>query len=267
MQNAETKTESEAAADRQAYDKINALNWSRLRLLEKSPTHFQLGFGDDSSGFALGTAAHMAVLEPERFASEYEVTSIRRDARTKAWQEAETDAVRRGVTLLIQSEYTKTVAIRDAVFANPRARELLTGGRPEVALTWKLGQFDCKGRADYISPSAIIDLKSTQCSAPKAFGYSVRKYGYLGQAAWYSDGCRLRTGKTRPFYFVAVESAPPHLVTVFRVTEAQLAEGREQYLELLGRLAYCQSRNWWGGYTESPEIDLELPRSSGWSEE
>lgn len=245
--------------DRTTYDAIEALNWSRLKLIERSPAHFKLGYGDDSAAFGLGTAVHMAILEPERFAKEYEVTSIRRDGRTAKWQEAETDAVRRGVTLMIKSEWDKTIAMRDSVRGNKRADALLSGGQPEVALTWNLGPFACKGRLDYRKPGAVIDLKSTQSASPKAFGYSVRKYGYLGQAAWYRDGEFLNSGEEKEFFFVAVESAPPYLVTVFRATDAQLAEGRNTYQDLLVKLDHCQRTGFWGGYSELDQVDLELP--------
>ncbi len=113
--------------------------------------------------------------------------------------------------------------------------------------------------ADYVGPAALVDLKTTQCASPKAFGASCLKYGYLGQAAWYTDGCERLTGIKRPFYFVAVESSAPYLVTVFRVTDAQLEIGREHYRRLLGKLDYCQKANFWGGYSESEESEIELP--------
>jgi hypothetical protein len=244
---------------RDQYDGINAVNWSRLRLLEKSPTHYRIGLGEDSSGFTLGTAAHMAILEPARFANEYVVTDIRRDARTRKWQEFEEECLKAGKQILIRSEYDRTIAIRDKVRENKRAMHYLSDGKPEQTLRWKLGDYDCKGRADYIGPRAIVDLKSTKCSEPRAFARSCRAYGYFGQAAWYSDGLTLSGLARRPFVFVAVESAPPHLVTVFTVPEHVLAEGREQYLGLMGKLDYCTKRNWWGGYVEAEEVALELP--------
>jgi hypothetical protein len=252
-----------ADVSRDSYDQLQRLNWSRLRLLERSPAHYRNGYGDDTASLKLGTAVHMAILEPARFEAEYVVTDIRRDKRTKAWTEFETAQTRAGKSILIRSEYNKTLAIRDAVRGNKRAADLLQGGKPEVTLQWEFEgegfRFECKGRADYIG-GAIVDLKSTQCSSPRAFSNSCAKYGYFGQAAWYSDGLFLATGERRPFYIVAVESAPPHIVTVFRMTDELLAHGREQYQTLLGKLDYCQTHDWWGGYTEAEETDLELPQ-------
>ena len=253
-------------SDRASYDALDALNWSRLRLLEKSPAHYVMGYGDDSSGFALGTATHMAILEPERFAAEYVVTDIRRDKRTKKWNDFEAEQLALGKTILIRSEYNDTIAMRDAVFAHPKAMSYLSGGASEQTLTWELGDYKCKGRADYIGPKAIVDLKSTKDCSPREFAKSCARYGYFGQAAWYSDGLRLSRGLSLPYVIVAVDSSPPHIVTVYRIPEHVIAAGREQYLTLLGRLDYCRRANFWGGYVEADEVDIEMPRWSGQQE-
>jgi hypothetical protein len=242
--------------DRQQYDALDRLNWSRLRLIGRSPAHFRQGYGDDSSSFALGTAAHMAILEPERFAAEYTIYPGRRAG--KAWEAFEAEHLAAGRQILNQREYDNALAIRDAVHRHAPAMRYLQGGAAEQTLTWSLGQFECKGRADYIG-AAIVDLKSTKDASPRSFATSCARYGYFGQAAWYSDGLYLSTGERKPFVIIAVESSPPHIVTVFRVTDAVLAAGRDQYMSLLGRLDYCQKSGFWGGYVEQDEIDLEVP--------
>lgn len=261
-----------AEVHRDDYDRNPRLNWSRLRLLERSPAHYKAGYGDESDSLRLGTAVHMAVLEPARYAKEY-VVYPGKVRRGKEWDAFETDAVRRGLTVVSRSEQAKTLATRDAVLANRRAMEYLTGGKPEVTFEWEIGagdlRFECKARADYDGPLGLVDLKSTQCAAPKAFAHSVLKYGYDGQAAWYRDGKQRdpRYGQRSPFTIIAVESAPPHLVTVFRMPKAVLERGQERYETLLAKLHDCQTRNYWGGYVEADEVDLELPPVGGWMEE
>lgn len=254
-----------AAVHRDAYDQINRLNWSKLRLLEKSPAHFKHGFGDESDSLKLGTAIHMAILEPERFESTY-VVFPGKVRRGKQWEEFEREQTRAGKLVVSATEYGKALATRNAVHRNKRAMAYLSGGQPEVTLEWEIAgdgfRFECKGRADYIG-DAIVDLKSTQCASPRAFAASAAKYGYFGQAAWYSDGAALALKQRKPFVIIAVESNAPHVVTVFRVPEAAIEHGRQQYSRLLGTLDYCQKRNFWGGYTEAEEIDLEVPEWHG----
>lgn len=254
---------------REHYDALTNLNWSRLKLLEKSPAHFKYGFGDDSSGFALGTAAHTAVLEPERFEAEYVVYPGRRAG--KVWDAFEEEQLAIGKSILNQKEYDSTLQIRNAVHSNPRAMEYLTDGASEQTLTWTLtaGEtvFECKGRADYVGPRAIVDLKSTKDCSPRAFSRACQNYGYFGQAAWYSDGLYLSRGQRLPFKIIAVESTAPFLVTVFNVTPAVIAHGRDQYMTLLGKLDYCERTGFWGGYSEAEELDIEIPRWSGQQEQ
>lgn len=242
---------------RAEYDATKAINWSRLRLIGKSPAHFAHGVGEDSSGFELGTASHACTLELEKFASDF-VVYPGKVRRGKAWEAFEAEAIRAGRTVLKQSDYNEAQAIRKAIFDNPRAAKLLSGGRAEFSMVWKLGDFLCKGRGDYLS-EAIVDLKTTKDASPRAFAAACAKYGYFGQGAFYSDGYKILTGQRLPYYIVAVESGAPHVVQVYRLSEASLAKGRDQYLSLLGKLDYCTRNNFWGGYSDQPEMDLEAP--------
>lgn len=59
-----------------AYDDIEALNWSSLKLMHTSPLLYryrQTVPREDSAALRLGRAIHCAVLEPERWASAYTV--------------------------------------------------------------------------------------------------------------------------------------------------------------------------------------------------
>jgi hypothetical protein len=264
---------SDAAADdetpvpevaRDAYDQIEAENYSRLKLLEKSPAHYKAGYGEATDALKLGIACHMAILEPAKFEAEY-VVYPGKVRRGKEWEAFEQNAIRHGKTVVSRSEKAKTIGIRDAVHANKRAMEYLSGGKPEVTLQWEIAHFKCKGRADYVG-AAVVDVKSTQCSSPAAFAQSFLKYGYDMQAAWYSDGLRLSTGEDLPFKIIAVESSPPHMVTVFDIPKAIIAQGRERYLTLLGKLDWCRKTGVWGGYTETEEVELELPSRGGWTQ-
>lgn len=254
--------------DRAEYDALPALNWSRLKLLERSPAHFRAGWTGDSSGFALGTAAHAAILEPARFAAEF-VVYPGKVRRGKEWDAFEAEALAAGQTCLSRSEHADAQQIGASVRSHLKASSYLdlNRGKSEVALVWQLGEFQCKGRADYVSEAVLTDLKSTRDASPRGFAAACQRYGYFGQAAWYSDGLFLATGVRRPFVFVAVESSPPYVVQVYTVPEHVLAAGREQYLALLGRLDYCQRTGWWGGYTEADETEIQIPTWRGSAEE
>lgn len=248
--------------DRAAYDALQAINWSRLKLLEKSPAHYKAGYSGDSQSLRLGTAAHAAVLEPEKFAKDF-VVYPGKVRRGKEWEAFEQQALDQGKQVLSRTEFAEAEAIAKSVRSNARASLLLLGGHAEVGLTWSITagdlKFECKGMLDYVGTEALVDLKSTRDGSPEGFASSCARYGYYGQAAWYADGYFRKTGKRLPFYFVAVESDAPYLVTVYRVPDHILAHGRDQYLTLLAKLDYFTKKNFWGGYSEADEIDLGLP--------
>ncbi len=248
---------------REEYDAIDALNWSRLKLIDQSPALFQQGSGGDFASADLGTATHMAILEPEKFATDCVVAPMKRDKRSKAWLEYEFEHLNLGHFIVTNSEREEAARMAESVRKNKRAMEYLSGGQSEVPLTWNIGPVKCKGRADYISPIAIPDVKTTKNASPKAFAASMVRLSYHGQAAWYRDGYRLSTGKSLPFVFIAIENSAPYVVQVYTVPDAILARGRELYLNLLAKLDYCQKTGWWGGYSESEEMDLVWPEWAG----
>jgi hypothetical protein len=251
---------------RDAYDRIRRVNWSSLKEIARSPLHYRhrLEHGrPDTAAMRLGRCAHLATLEPQRFAAEVAVwTGGRRSG--KDWDAfCEASA---GRELLTESEAAYCHAIAGAVRADPIALRYLTGGDAEVTIQWSQRlpgagalSVPCKARLDYRGPLAIADLKTTRDASPEAFGRQAWNLGAAGQLAWYADGYEAATGERLPCVLVAVETEPPHAVQVYRVPDAVLELGREQYRTLLGRLAICRVEDRWPGYAEE-EMELTLPR-------
>lgn len=257
---------------------------------------------NDSDLFARGIAAHVAVLEPEQYGGQpydaidaagaggprlYSVWPTANGKRgTKAWDAAEADCKHRGVTLLREVDHDWCTAIANAVHSCPAARPFLKGRR-EVAIRWEhverevggLPEFRVKmrSRLDQLSyrdllPFAIADLKTTRDASPEGFAREAARLGYDAQAALYSDGYSKAVGLTEPessiahlpYYWIAVESEPPHPVCVYRCTRQLIELGREKYRDLLQRLHACGEAETrgeadaWPGYATAP-MDLEFP--------
>jgi hypothetical protein len=254
---------------REQYDGIRRVNWSSLKLIAKSPAHYrqnQLTPRADTDALKRGRCTHLAVFEPEVFAS----TCVVWDGgarRGKDW-----DAFRRkhaASEILTEKEHGQCVAIAAAVRADAAAAKYLAGGKSEATVLWthtapdvghlKGYSLDCKSRIDFVATcGALVDLKTTRDASPDGFGRECWRLGYHAQAAFYSDAFAAATGSRLPYVLVAVEAEAPYAVTVYRVPEVVIEAGREHYRALLDRLWICRSENRWPAYADG-ELELTLP--------
>lgn len=257
---------------RETYDHLeNRVNWSTLKFMAKSPAHYRHQIlapkSGDTDAKKLGRAAHLAVLEPERFRAECALWTGK-VRRGKKWDGFV--AKNAGRELLRQAEYDYCVALGEAAQSSAMAKPYLAGGKSEQTILWShivppaYGldgyRIDCKARVDFVaSVGALVDLKTTRNASREGFGKEAANYKYYVQAAIYRDGFKAATGRELPYKLVAVETSRPHVVQVYNVTDEQLESGREQYRALLDRLALCRSTNTWDGYGDG-ELDLALPR-------
>lgn len=256
----------------QQYVEIEALNWSKLKVMAKSPAHYQWQLtaesAPDTDSLQQGRAVHTALLEPGQYDGRYAVWRGGRRSG-KEWDAFETEAHSKGLEVLTAKQDDVSKAIKFAARTNPEVSRLLSGGKAEVTVLSEVGcpsvgdlpgrTWRSKSRVDYLNDRAIVDLKSTKSANPGDFARDAWNLGYLGQAAFYSDAVKAATGVERAFYFLAVEKTAPYVVTPFVVTDELLEIGREFYMGLLARLALCERENRWPGYVDGVTA-LEVPR-------
>jgi hypothetical protein len=243
------------------YAKVDALNWSTLREMRRSPLHYRHRLEnprEDTTGLALGRAVHTAVLEPERFPLEYVVFGGARRAgkEWEAFKEAND-----GLTILKADEFANVIAMRDAVHRHKTAMSYLSGGAAEQTVTWieRINgvEIACKARPDYIG-SVIADLKSTGDAGPGAFGRTAARFGYHCQLAWYRRGVRAALGRDLAMVLVVVETDAPHDVGVYRIGDDAMWAADEDINALLIQVAVCRTADRWPGANETA-TDLQLP--------
>lgn len=246
------------------YEQLDRLNWSRLRLLARSPLHFKAYVQPDTVSLRRGRVAHVATLEPERYRKEVVVYEGKRDDRIKAWQEFQLEHA--GKLILNPREDAEARAIADAVRSDPVARKYLEApGRAEVTACWTFaGGIKAKGRVDWLPEAGpIVSLKTTKDASPDAFGRVCAGYGYCAAEAWYRAGVGAAEGAPlRPVVVIAVEAAPPHAVAVYRVPESPLTVGEEECWSLMNLLLVCQEKDSWPSYGNGGEMELTLPKWS-----
>ena len=234
---------------------LEPVRFSHLKNIAKSPAHYresllagsrqtlQMRKGSYADAIVFGTDSEWAVYEGSR--------------RGKAWDDFELRNAQKQI--VTASEAGPCEAMAKAVLAHPEARQILRGNtvcQQRIEWSW-LGRA-CAGTPDVQHAEYIADLKTTKCSDPRRFIRDGTFRAYHAQLAWYLDGCRARGGRQRDVFIVAVESAAPYPVTVFKLTERALEAGRKLCRIWMERLLTCE-RDWaWPGYVQSVvDFDVE----------
>jgi hypothetical protein len=258
------------------YNSMPGVSMSRLKEMRRSPLHYlhRLSHGKDSAPMRLGTAAHAAVLEPERFAEQFAVWSRRGDSgnlapRRGQYWDAFT-AEHPGKTIITEDEYELAVDIAKAVRGNPLAMHYLASGDPEVTMQWTMaGGRRCRGRVDWMTKVAppnlpneirphLVGLKSARDCRHFKFGNQAAVLGYHLSWGFYYDGFKAIKEIEPRVIEIVVESDAPHAVAVYEIPQDIIDQGRDEYQNLMLRLAECESTGHFPGPQEHEE-PLSLP--------
>jgi PDDEXK-like uncharacterized protein DUF3799 len=251
------------------YFAIEATSISRLKELRRSPLHYRhaLEHPKETEPLRLGTAAHCATLEPERFERQFATWARRTDAgamaprRGQYWEEFERANAGREIITADQDALARAIA--SAVRGDRNAMRYLETGEPEVAMTWDSKGRACKGRVDWVTHQGgepvLVGLKTARDCRPFTFGSAAAKLGYHLQWAWYFNGyAAIKDGVKPRMVEIVVESAPPHAVVVYRIPDDVLLQGEEEFLALIETLERCERDNEWPGPATQEQV-LTLP--------
>jgi len=181
------------------------------------------------------------------------------------------DAIARlyaGKELLSRETMLAIRSIELSILRHEGATRLLRTGMAEMSGFWTDSEtgVQCKCRPDWLVTvdevvTGIVDVKTCADASADAFARSVASFGYDLQAAFYQDGLKALTGKTLPFYFIAVEKDGPHATAAYRASDEMIETGRAKYRGALQLLRWCRDNNRWPAYQPNGEIEtIELPR-------
>lgn len=258
-----------------AYRRHAATSFTRhiKPMVEKSPAHSQWRDthpSKDTSSRAFLSAVHCLALEPHRFADEYAVCTIRRDARTKAYQAFLADNEGKGI--LSVSEHERAVRIADKLRSHPLFAAALNhpAALIEHAYRWDdptVGE--SKGKADLIIPGLLtLDLKTYRSDDPARVGNDMCGNAWDVQLSWYERGYELATGadmsSAARVTVVAVEGTGDYegMVTVgwFEHSDAMRAVGDARLQAALDRLAECRASGVWPSPCPDEGAVIDPPR-------
>lgn len=251
------------------YRAAAGVNVSSLKEFSRSPLHFKHARENPkptSSAMSLGTAAHCATLEPERFADAF-ITWAGGIRRGKEWDAFKSSAEAAQRIVLTEDERDTALAIAQAVRACPEAMVYLRHGHAEVSMAWHHDgpEMMLKGRVDWLTVidgcDVVVGLKTTRDLRPRKFAAQAADLCYHWQWAFYYDGYERITGRKPAMVEIVVESAAPHAVAVYRIPEHVLERGRQEYRAALTTLAQCEASGAWPGPVVG-EVEFDLP---GWA--
>lgn len=250
------------------YEQINAVSITKLKSMARSPQHFicEREKPKESRPMTLGTAAHCAVLEPERFDVDY-VAWGKKTKRGKAaprcgatWAAFLEDHKKK--TIITANDYNLALKMQGAIRSNAAAIKYLRSGTPEVVMRWTAFGRECKARADWIiiidGLPVLVGIKTARDCREREFGRDSAKYEYPMQWAFYYDGYKSITGISPKVVEIVVENKAPHAVSVYVIDDVILSAGFDKYSDLLIKLEECETSNAWPGPSQGEQV-LRLP--------
>jgi exodeoxyribonuclease VIII len=252
-----------------------------LDLIERSPLHYYAEYldparppkaNDETPARLVGHLAHCAILEPAEFDKRYAVlpadaprrpTSAQWNAKNPSsdslmamswWREWL--AKNEGRTVITHDQRETAMRQAESVRRLPDIREALGRGRPEVSAYWRdpaTGVL-CRCRPDWRHDAGdknviLVDVKTYSNAAPAEFARQIARMRYHVQAAYYTDGYALASGRdVLGFIFLAVETEYPYAASAVMLDDASLEQGRADYRRNVDAYARCLAANEWPGY-------------------
>lgn len=241
------KTESN-----EEYHASEAVGRSMVWAMEtQTPYMARYGARKESHAFEFGTAAHIAILEPERL--EASILKGPDDRRGNKWKEAEAEAVAKGMECVLTSgDFEMMLMIRDLSATVPvlnlmRKKEFIVE-TSAYAVDEETG-LEVKCRPDLFSPSLRIgcDIKNMAGIGKEAWRKAVGEHGYMVQDAMYRDVWNKAAPEMpmEAFIFACFSKTTPPEVAVYELDAPTVAEGFARYRRGLLKYAECRKADVW----------------------
>jgi exodeoxyribonuclease VIII len=238
------------------YHAIEAVSNSLISKILKSPAHARAYLDKQpvaTKAMEFGTAFHVAILEPKKFAEQYVV--FNGDRRTKEGKATYEELTCSGKQILSTEDMEDIHGMQLSVFSHNAAKKLIEEGHAELSVTWD--DYDtmvkCKCRPDWWNGDVLVDIKTTDDASPEGFMRAIVKYGYHRQAAWY-----LRGTEAKKFIFIAVEKQDPYAVGVYELDALSLSQGSYECDRALQIWANANATGEFRAYSDECEL-LSLP--------
>lgn len=260
------------------YHAISAIGSSGLKLLKRSPKHYWAANIDtnrkpreQTAGQLLGSAVHMAILEPHLFNDTYALMTDGLDRRTSEGKKAYAEIMQSGLMPLSQDLYEKILAMANSAHLLSFTKMIKNHALAEVSIFWcdkETGVY-CKVRPDWHVPpnilpaypnGLIIDAKTCADASVNGFAKNAWSSDMHIQSAFYSEGFQQAYETENPpvFMWLGIEGESPFASKYHECPTFLIDYGMEQVRELLEIYAICSKNDDWPCYDDSVSM-LELP--------
>lgn len=248
---------------RAEYDALEGRNFSTLKHILRSPSHYQAELNDeeteeDKLRFAVGSLSHAMTLEGKDLRSLYAIKPAGMSFATKegkAWRAEQT------LPILDSDSALKIPLMAEAVVRHPLARAILElCPHREVALQAEIDGVLCKGMLDSLGRDrggnvVYPDYKTTTDARAFKFKRKVEfEQHYDLQNALYRALCReCDKGDAEPLWIVQ-ETSAPYAVMVYQPGADLRKSGEDKLRQVLSVWQECTASGDWYGYQKVPVI-------------
>jgi len=209
-----------------------AIGSSDLKLFRRSPLHYWHRKHNPaykpkppSASMQMGTALHIALLEPERFEKAVG-RALEMPKTSKAAKEAHAAHDAQYELTIKGEDYDRVLAMRTSALQHPiirRITETVTNTEQSIFVKDPTTGLELKIRVDALTaPGWLIDIKTTSDASNGKFKWSIRDYGYDHQAAYYLKVLRLTGYEPQGQLQVLLESEAPYAPRVIRLPDVAI---------------------------------------------
>lgn len=275
------------------YYALSAISQSALKVFQKNPLEYKHQFVDgntlirkETPSMLLGSLVHCMLFEPNEVERLYipfdeerrpELDKGMTSNKNKAWKaDIELACNGAGRNLVSQAVYEQADLMVQKLCAHTGASECMypleEGWEAyyELAILWQSQVSDqpLKSKLDMLlvnpglKKARIVDYKTTIAGSAGEFSYSVRKYGYDIQAAFYLDAAKSWLMEHYPgvdfdmeLVFVAQRTAVPYYILgLFKLGEDAISMAKAGYEDLLRDLEGRLHNNSWEEETNAVQV-------------
>lgn len=243
------------------YFALDAVSNSLLSRLAKCPAAMSIQL-EQTPAMLTGTLAHAMILEGIEVFNDRFAVSPECDKRTKEGKAVYQSfcEANEGKTVITLDQLQAVAGMAASVASHPAACELLQTGEPEQAITWEEDGQNCKAKADWLSQTALIDLKTCQDSSYPVFSKTIFNSSYHRQMGMYLSGLKANGVFPAHIVIIAVENKAPYTTNVYRLDDEVLEYGEGQYKALLKQYALVKDMDVLPAYTYAGIANVRLPQ-------